>query len=321
MDLIQFRIHPSVGMARFGESQEFYFLGPEFPRFMQEQFEHLRHRPVFRKHPLVLAGATLTDPLPGQYRDRGARVMPQAARFRVFAYAFNVGSREPYKVVEVTSADADIEWTVTLANRKTVRSADRKVELNKPDAVKMTTNPVSAASPVKMSSLVKGSSKPYPNLAWLLMEDGTGRLHVIGSEGIDTNVQPTPPVAAQRLFQFDWFDAAADGPVAAVVKPNAAFLSRFPGFKYLIPEQKDPQSLPANGLIDAVSAWVVVNMPDYVPDFGHFVSLWDLALAQSWKQVVDGRRARWTAGISSRPRRPRSTTTPSTTTTRTFTRF
>ena len=31
-------------------------------------------------------------------------------------------------------------------------------------------------------------------------------------------------------------------------------------------------------------------MPDYVPDFSHFVSLWDLVLAQTWKQVGDPKK-------------------------------
>jgi L-Lysine epsilon oxidase N-terminal/L-lysine epsilon oxidase C-terminal domain len=281
MDLLQFRIHPSVGMARFGESTEWYFLGPEFPRFMQEQFPNLRHKSLALRHPSKPAATTApAKPADGSFRDAAGEVIPQAARFRIFAYAFNVGSHEPYRVVEVTSTDADIEWTVTLANRKTVRSATGKVEVNDPAPVKMTTNP-----PSPPSNCQKPGS--FPNLAWLKLEDGTGRLHVVGNEGIDLNLQPTPPAPAERLFQLDWFDTAADGSVSAVVKPKASFLSRFAGFKYLVPGTKDAQALPSSGTVDAVSAWVVVNMPDYVPDFGHFVSLWDVVLAQTWKQVAD----------------------------------
>ncbi len=281
MDLLQFRIHPSVGMARFGESTEWYFLGPQFPRFMQEQFPNLRQKSVALRHPSKSAAVPL-PPKPGDgvIRDDAGRVMPQAARFRVFAYAFNVGSHDPYRVVEVTSADADLEWTVTLANRKTVRSATGAVQVNDPAPVTMTTNPASSATDCK---------KPgdFPNLAWLKLEDGTGRLHVIGNEGIDRDLRPSPPAEAPRLFQLDWFDTAADGPVTAVVKPKASFLSRFAGYKYLIPGTKDAQALPASGTVDALSAWVVVNLPDYVPDFSHFVSLWDLVLAQAWKHVGD----------------------------------
>ena len=51
MALIQFRVHPSVGMARIGPSKDWYFLGPEIPRFIQEQFANLRHTPQPLHHP------------------------------------------------------------------------------------------------------------------------------------------------------------------------------------------------------------------------------------------------------------------------------
>ena len=53
MDLIQFRVHPGVGMARFGPSTDWYFLGPEIPRFLQEQYPNLRHQPQARRHPVL----------------------------------------------------------------------------------------------------------------------------------------------------------------------------------------------------------------------------------------------------------------------------
>ena len=280
MDLIHFRIHPSVGMARFGESKEWYFLGPQFPRFMQDQFPHLRHKSVAIRHPAAPSGPEPAKPADGVFRDAAGHVMPQAARFRVFAYMFNVGSREPYKVVEMTTNDVDIEWKVAVANRKTVRTSG-VVDVNDPDEVTLSTSAATGPQHCK---------KPgnFPSLARGVLEDGTGRLHVIGNEGIDFNDQPSPPTKAPRLYQLDWFDTAADGHVNAVVTPKAAFLSRFAGYKYLVPGQKDPQPLAAGGSIAALGAWVVINMPDYVPDMGHFVSLWDVALGQSWKQVADG---------------------------------
>jgi hypothetical protein len=51
MAFIQFRVHPSVGMARIGPSKDWYFLGPEIPRFIQEQFANLRHTPQPLRHP------------------------------------------------------------------------------------------------------------------------------------------------------------------------------------------------------------------------------------------------------------------------------
>jgi L-Lysine epsilon oxidase N-terminal len=243
MALIQFRIHPSVGMARFGESKHWYFVGSEFPFFLQEQFPNLRPRPVARPHPATTGTPAIPDP--GRFRDKDGRLMPQAARFRIFAYVYNAGSKEPYDVAEVTPAEADIDWTVTVANRKTVRRIGGvdTVDLNAPSPVTLTTtNPPSPATRCKAAGNL-------PNLAWVKIEKDTCRLHVIGNEGVDHKDQgPSTPISL-ALYQYDWFDPAADGPVTAAVKPKPAFLSRFPGSKYLIPGTKDPQTLPAKGTV------------------------------------------------------------------------
>ena len=42
MRFVQFRVHPSVGIARLGNSKEAYYLASEFPQFMQEEFPNLR---------------------------------------------------------------------------------------------------------------------------------------------------------------------------------------------------------------------------------------------------------------------------------------
>ena len=88
------KIHPSIGVARVGNSPDEYFIGPEAP------------------------GVHVVPP--GGYKDAGdinkgiaPRIKRQAARFRIYAYdaAGNV-------LREVTAAEADISWTVHLANKK-----------------------------------------------------------------------------------------------------------------------------------------------------------------------------------------------------------
>src|SRR5437764_13495055 len=80
-----FKIHPAVGVARVGNSDDF-FVGPE----------RLGERP---------------NP-PGGFKDAQCRVKRQAARFRIFAH------HDDNSVEEITSAKADITWTVHLANKK-----------------------------------------------------------------------------------------------------------------------------------------------------------------------------------------------------------
>jgi L-Lysine epsilon oxidase N-terminal/L-lysine epsilon oxidase C-terminal domain/Iron-containing redox enzyme len=85
------RIFPPIGIARVGNSQESegYFIGPEWPN------QRLSADKSFR------------------YKDAHGALKRQAARFRV--YAFDSKGRA---IAELTSQNAEITWTVSLANRK-----------------------------------------------------------------------------------------------------------------------------------------------------------------------------------------------------------
>jgi hypothetical protein len=292
MDQIQFRIHPSVGMARMGESADWYFLGPEIPRYIQEQYPNLRQKPEAIRHPAGSAAAAA--PVANRYRDQADKILPQAARFRVFAYFFTPGIAEPYRVIELKAQHADIEWTVTLANHKGVDGAG-DIFPNTPAAVTLKTK-----SSDPHANFQSGTD---PNLGWAVLEKDTSgiptnRLHLIGNEGAAAAAAGGLPFQRQDgtafLYQNNWQDTAADGPVEAIVELKPAFTTAFPGYAYLVPGVADAQSLPPDKKVTALKAWAVVNMPDYVPDMGHFVSVWDLALNQSWKRVVDGKVRRVT---------------------------
>src|SRR6266851_5682147 len=86
-DLAMIKIHPAIGIARLGNSPTEFFVGPEKP------LAHLRPK--------------------GGYKDAKGRIKRQAARFRLFGYD-NGGKL----LGEVTAKDADISWTVHLANTK-----------------------------------------------------------------------------------------------------------------------------------------------------------------------------------------------------------
>ena len=70
-----------------GNSPEGWFLGPETPG----------------PHPVPAGG----------FKDDAGRIKPQAARFRLYGL-----DRDGQVVAEVTADDADIQWTVHLANTK-----------------------------------------------------------------------------------------------------------------------------------------------------------------------------------------------------------
>ena len=86
------KIFPSIGIARLGNSPDKYFIGPEFPG---------NHN------------STFNDDDDHNYKDSRLRIKRQAARFRIFGY--EEGSKNPK---EITLDNADIKWTVELANTK-----------------------------------------------------------------------------------------------------------------------------------------------------------------------------------------------------------
>ncbi|OEZ49858.1 L-lysine 6-oxidase [Janthinobacterium sp. MP5059B] len=119
------RIHPVIGIARVGNSEE-YYLGPESPAGMpldgQDGTGGLPIRPGTEN--TVIASTEL--------RDASGKLKRQAARFRIYQYAFDaadgvesyplgrrgaaaevaIGSMVDGKIVK------DIIWTVHLANKK-----------------------------------------------------------------------------------------------------------------------------------------------------------------------------------------------------------
>src|SRR5215469_6018599 len=81
------RIHPAIGIARVGDSPDGYFIGPEAPG-----------------HPAEALGG---------FKDNQGRAKRQVARFRIYGY-----DADGKCLGEITAADADITWTVHLANTK-----------------------------------------------------------------------------------------------------------------------------------------------------------------------------------------------------------
>ena len=85
-----FRIFPSIGIARVGDSPSGWYIGPEAPDL----------------------GFLPPD---GLHRDAGGRIKRMAARFRVYEFEQN----KPVREVTLDSEDIEsIEWEVQLANTK-----------------------------------------------------------------------------------------------------------------------------------------------------------------------------------------------------------
>ncbi|MGH7867120.1 MAG: LodA/GoxA family CTQ-dependent oxidase, partial [Candidatus Dormibacteraceae bacterium] len=115
-----FRVHPVIGIARVGNSEE-YYLGPETMAGMPSP-----------TNPTITGGlpirnGTESDPITsGDLRDRSGALKRQAARFRIFAYpqekeeSYPAGTGQEIRIGTTVSGKKvrDIIWTVHLANKK-----------------------------------------------------------------------------------------------------------------------------------------------------------------------------------------------------------
>src|SRR4051812_4279512 len=83
--IVRAAIHPAIGIARIGDSQEEFFFAPE-----------------------------VDDPPPVEpQKDSTGALKRQAARFRIYGY-----NEAGEVVAELTGANAGIKWGVQVANKK-----------------------------------------------------------------------------------------------------------------------------------------------------------------------------------------------------------
>src|SRR5258706_6749975 len=85
----EYRIYPSIGIARIGNSEASYFIGPESLRSVPK----------------------------GPYRDASG-ILPQAARFRIYRVDIDANENEVASAEILPSATVQVGWSVSLANRK-----------------------------------------------------------------------------------------------------------------------------------------------------------------------------------------------------------
>ena len=240
--VVEARIHPAIGVARIGNSDEF-FIGPEVPY--------------------------ATAPPQGGYRDAGGRLKRQAARFRIY------GRDSHGKVIaELTTTNADIQWSAHVANKKAAWY-DFDVALDLPDSVNVRSTRRNAAiqgkdrnnliidpGPRSISGPNQKSSpfdtgEFFGNKVYLgeLLTYESGRLIFLGGKG-----KSESPLPGYSLVTFannpGWHDDTSDGRVSATVTING-------------------RSVPVD------PAWVVTAPPNYFPDLVTPQTMYDVIRSAS----------------------------------------
>lgn len=242
--VVRAAIHPAIGIARVGNSAAEFFFGPEVTEPPSEK--------------------------PGYYKDDTGALKRQAARFRV--YGFNVAGEV---VAELTSATADIEWTVHVANKKaawyrfqialdipeaslTAPAADPSLRRN--DTLQGTDRQKLVIDPGSRTIRGPGqqgrqywfdTGKFFGKKVYLgeVRTDDAGRLIFLGGHGVSASFDNKPAVTFAN--NDGWHDDVSDGPVTATVRIDGA------------PIPCDP-------------AWVVVGPPSYAPDLKSVRTMYDL---------------------------------------------
>jgi hypothetical protein len=204
--IVSAAIHPSIGIARVGNSPDGCFYGPE-----------------------------VTDPAPhpaGFYRDGNGALKRQSARFRI--YGLDAGGKP---LAELTAANATITWTVHLANKKAAwyefqLAQDIPEALSAPaqmlrnitvgDRASLTIDPgprsVSGANVHGGADHIFDSGRFMGTPVYLgeLRTDEAGRLVVLGGHGKSASHAGTRAITFAN--NDGWHDDVSDGPVTAEVK-------------------------------------------------------------------------------------------------------
>ncbi|MEX2587474.1 MAG: LodA/GoxA family CTQ-dependent oxidase [Actinomycetota bacterium] len=245
-EIVSVRIHPAIGIARIGNSEEDYFVGPEVPYRTPEP--------------------------EGGYRDASGRLKRQAARFRLFGY--DASGRV---VREVTSDDADITWTVHVANKKAawydfvvaldlaeatgVRCPRRNAYVAAGDRDDLIIDPGSRTVGPGDAAQAFDSGRFFDLPVYLgeIFTDEQGRLLFLGGRGVSRSAFAGNPMSTFSN-NSGWHDDISDGPVNARIVIDGTS-------------------------IDADPAWVVVAPPNYAPDVVTPQTMYDVmydAVAGFW---------------------------------------
>jgi hypothetical protein len=237
--IVKAAIYPPIGVARIGDAEEEYFIGPEVAEPLPEA--------------------------PGFYRDSAGALKRQAARFRVY------GLNAEGKVVRELTGDpeVEIEWTVHLANQKSAWY-QFQLALDIPEAESAPPSLLRNATVSDRSSLIidpgarhiSGADKSGRKYAFdsgkfvgkevylgELQTDEAGRLVVLGGRGVSASYNGTPAITFAN--NEGWHDDTSDGPVTARVHYRRKKLEVAP-------------------------AWVIVAPPNYAPMRKSVRTMWDL---------------------------------------------
>lgn len=253
-----YRIHPGMGFARVGPSRQGYFLAGEAPGAA----------------PIDIDATGNEAPFAG-YKDASKIMRRQGARFRVYEYDKDAATGRLTLLREITAAEADIEWSVSLTSSKA--AGKEMVSAAGPDGKRtivpgtqdrnqppqgFTRADLIASVDLKVKGKNAGPAPGAEPMGKFLNKDlflgeartdAAGRLVVLAGRGDAASWTTPPTVIPQYLNNPTWHDDIADGSVDATI----TFAGQTP--------------------VNAEGAWVFMAPPDFAPDVQPVTTLLDIA--------------------------------------------
>jgi len=233
-----YKVHPCIGIARVGNSPNEFFISPEIPGV----------------NPVEIVGGIEQALL--KYKDSSGRIKRQAARFRVFEYEEDA-SGTLTTLREITVTDAQVEWRVTLANRKAAAEGFSVPGLRNPGIpttdleIKPIFDPISGSNQIVTASS-PGSFRGIEVYLGELRTDTQGHLMVLGGRGLSAS-EPSGSLITGFADNNFWHDDVADGSIDALV------------------------TFPSGDSFTVEGAWVIVAPPDFAPKIYGLTTLYDIA--------------------------------------------
>ena len=233
-----YKVHPGIGIARVGNSPDEFFINSE----------------ILGANPVEIVSG-IEQPLQ-KYKDSSGRIKRQAARFRIFEYEEDASGTLP-PLREITVDDAQIEWRVTLANRKAAAEGFNIPGSRNPGIasteleIKPVFDPISGSNQIVTASspgLFRGKEVYLGELR----TDAQGHLMVLGGRGLSASEPSGSPITGFADNRF-WHDDVADGPIDALV------------------------TFPNGDSFTVEGAWVIVAPPDFAPKIYGLTTLYDIA--------------------------------------------
>jgi hypothetical protein len=280
-----YRIHPSVGVARVGNAPDQYFIGAETESFKTpDRFYTLEADPKKPSKETLVTDA-VNNPDKTTYKDHKTRpaapgvaadpghIRRQGARFRIYEYRELKDGTWGW-TREITSDEAEIEWTVKVANKKAVF---HQFDGPKLGATRQGPTIEPPESKLKIKQGFDETKDPHDRKALRdpgkvvdylgeILHDEKGRLIFLGGRGV-SKVDPAIPGHVTSLDDYSnnvgWVDDVCDGWISAKLKFPPAGGKPAETF-----ETKNTHG----------DAWVFVGPPDYGPELTNVTSIYDTML-------------------------------------------